>query len=361
MFKNSKFILLSALLVITTVVCGYFVIQRYQHKIPIIKKWTATSPYDGLKPEANNPNGIYYKNRVLVLMYHNISPTPEDSTTLSVANFEKQLELMQANNFHWISMSQYRDFILHGASVPDNAVLLTFDDGYESFYKYAYPLLQKYQAPASSFLIVNTLDNPKHIGMKKLTWEQVQIMHENGFDFFSHTYDSHEYAKSNASGSKKNSMLAGPMYLKDKNRKETEAEYELRITNDLKQANDMLQQKLGVQNYVLAFPYGLFSKPLLNISKELGIDITFTVKMGINKPGQTNGFRVNAGGKSNNPDLQLSLMKHAEEKLDGVQYNEDYDTYITKSLLVLGVVFILWLGYGWRLLRKRKHNITHIN
>ncbi|MDQ8738067.1 polysaccharide deacetylase family protein [Paenibacillus sp. LHD-38] len=319
------------------------------------------SPYDGLKPEDNNPNGIYYKNRVLVLMYHDLSPEPKDAGTLSVANFEKQLELMRDNNFHWISMKQYTDFILHSAPVPDNAVLLTFDDGYESFYTYAYPLIKKYQAPVSNFLIVNAIDNPEYKGIPKVTWEQVELMHRNGIEFFSHTYDSHKYAKTDSTSTEETAMLAGRIYLKDMQRKETEEEYKLRVTNDLKQANDILEQKLGIQNNVLAFPFGGFSESLLDICDQLGIDVTLTVKMGLNKPGQTNGFRLNTGGMANDPALQLSLMKHAEKKLGNIQFDEGIikrHYFTIKALLVLMVVFALWLWSGWRLLAKRKRKMS---
>ncbi len=360
MYLNIKFILLSLLLVISTIVFSYFVVQRYHSKIPILNQMftTAISPYVGLKPESNNPNGIYYKDRVLVLMYHDLSPEPKDPGTLSVANFEKQLELMRDNNFNWISMSQYTDFILHSSPVPDNAVLLTFDDGYESFYKYAYPLLQKYQAPASSFLIVNAIDNKEYKGIPKVTWEQVELMHRNGIEFFSHTYDSHRYAKTDSSSTRETAMLAGRMYLKDKQRQETEEEYKLRVSNDLKQANDILQQKLGIQNNVLAFPFGGFSESLLDICDQLGIDVTLTVKMGINKPGQTKGFRMNAGGMANDPVLQLSLMKHAEKQLGSIQFDEDSRTHMIKSLLVLVVVAALWLWSGSRLLAERKRKMS---
>lgn len=99
MLLKIKFILLSFLLITFTIVFSYFVIQRYHSKIPILnqiptnifKKHNSDitiSPYDGLKVESNNPNGTYYKNRVLVLMYHDLNPDPKDPGTLSVANFE---------------------------------------------------------------------------------------------------------------------------------------------------------------------------------------------------------------------------------------------------------------------------------
>ncbi|WP_206669690.1 polysaccharide deacetylase family protein [Paenibacillus luteus] len=315
------------------------------------------SPYNGLKPEVNNPTGVYYKDRVLVLMYHDLDPEPKDRGTLSVAHFEKQLELMRDNNFHWISMSEYIAFILHSSPIPDNAVLLTFDDGYASFYTYAYPLLQKYQAPATNFLIVNAIDNPEYKGIPKVTWEQVELMHRNGIEFFSHTYDSHKYAEMDSSGTAKTALLAAPIYLKDKQRQETEEEYKQRITNDLKQANEILQQKLGTKNNVLAFPFGGFSEQLLDICDQLGIEVTLTVKMGLNKPGHTNGFRLNTGGMDNDPVMQLSLMKHAKEQLGSIQFSTDTGTrhyYTIKSFLALMVVAVLWLWSGSRLLTARK-------
>lgn len=372
MYLKIKFILLSLLLLISTIVFSYFIVQRYHSKIPIISQIfterakkvnsdVAISPYDGLKPEPNNPNGHYYKDRVLVLMYHDLSLEPKYPGTLSVTNFEKQLELMRDNNFHWISMSQYTDFILHSSPVPDNAVLLTFDDGYESLYKYAYPLLQKYHAPASSFLIVNAIDNKEYKGIPKVTWEQIELMHRNGIEFFSHTYDSHKYEKTDSSSTRETAMLVGRIYLKDKQRLETDEEYNMRVNNDLKHANDILLQKLGIQNNVLAFPFGAFSGSLLDVCDQLGIDITLTVKMGINKPGQTNGFRMNTGDRDNDPMLQLSLMKHAEKQLGGIQFDEGSRTrqyYTIKSLLLLVVVAALWLWSGSRLLAERKRKMN---
>lgn len=259
-------------------------------------------------------------------------------------------------------MGQYTDFILHSSPVPNNAVLLTFDDGYESFYTYAYPLLQKYQAPAANFLIINAIDNPEHKGIPKVTWEQVKLMHNNGIEFYSHTYDSHKYMKMDSSNSTEIAMLASPIYLKDKQRQETSDEYKQRVVNDLTQANDILEKKLGIQQKVLAFPFGGFSKSLLDICDQLGIDVTFTVKMGLNKPGQNNGYRINTGGMANNPELQLSLMKHAKKQLGNIKFNDEdlgeRHYYTVKSLLVLVLITALWLQSGLRLLTKKKRKMS---
>lgn len=90
------------------------------------------------------PKGIYYRDNVVVLMYHHLSekPMPQFPWILSVDRFEDQMKLLKEEGFHVITMEQYRAFMLNNGSIPDNAVLLTFDDGYESFYEFAFPILK---------------------------------------------------------------------------------------------------------------------------------------------------------------------------------------------------------------------------
>lgn len=262
------------------------------------------------KPSAKpTPNKIYYRDKVIVLMYHEVTPTQVDAGTVKTSTFEKQLKLMKENGFRWINMKQYRDFILYHTPVPNNAVLLTFDDGYESFYKNAYPVLKQFKAPATSFLIVNTVNNPKHIGIPKVTWEQVSEMQKGGITFFNHTFDSHSYAYTDAAHKRQKALLYGPIYVDKLKRKETSSEFQARIRSDLSRANQLLNQKTGNTYNVLAFPYGAFSKRTLSVCRELGIDITFTVKRGINTYGQMNGYRVNAGGTANSPEVLIEYMK----------------------------------------------------
>ncbi|WP_372629897.1 polysaccharide deacetylase family protein [Cohnella sp.] len=371
MTLKTKFLILTLVLALGTAALGLLTIRWYNGYFPSLHRAApalvqaialdkSPSLYYGLKPAAADPSGIYYRDRVLVLMYHDVSQEPTDITSLSAANFEKQLEWMKANNFKWITMSQYRDFILHSAPVPDNAVLLTFDDGYESLYSQAYPLLKKYGAPASAFLIVGKVGERKG-AFPKATWEQVKEMRQGGIEFFSHTFDSHSYVPTAPGSNALKPKLAWNMYLKKEKRMETEAEYEERVTEDLRQANEILQRELGTPNYALAFPYGAHSQAVLDICKRLGIDITFTVRLGLNAAGQTNGYRLNAGGMDNDPVLQIELMKKAEQRLKA-----NYSPFLSPaarkyvflaSSVALLLVGFLWAWTGWKLLRRRSRDV----
>ncbi|MCM3749329.1 polysaccharide deacetylase family protein [Paenibacillus pasadenensis] len=259
--------------------------------------------------------GTYYKNKVIVLMYHDVRPELTNTKSLPLDKLDRQLTLLRENQFNIISMDQYKRFIREGAVIPDNAVSLTFDDGYESFYKHAYPMLKKHGATATSFIIVSSIDAFKEGQEPKITWEQMREMKQAGFDFYSHTYNSHIYSSANDKGTNKIPALRGRIYKEELGRRELDSEYEERIRSDFRQANEILSDKLGVKNDVLAFPYGASSDTTHKVAQEEGIDIMFRVKPGINGPGQFIGYRLNAGNYDNDPEELIELMKNAEKEL----------------------------------------------
>ncbi|GLX69987.1 polysaccharide deacetylase family protein [Paenibacillus glycanilyticus] len=258
-------------------------------------------------------NGVYYSNQVAVLMYHDLEETlamkakpAEAESAIPVDLFKEQMELLRKDGFHVISMDQYADFIDNKIDVPDNAVLLTFDDGYESFYKDAFPVLEQYKYPAVNFVIVSGADNagnPKQKGRPKMTWDQMREMQKSGMSFYNHTYDSHKYGVMRADGLTK-PVLTRHQYLKKEQRVETDEEYHNRVKTDLEKAEQHLKAELGNKRSIIAFPYGAYNADVLAILNEVGITLSFTVKEGINGRGQTNGFRVN-GAKEGESAAQL--------------------------------------------------------
>lgn len=84
-----------------------------------------------------------YQNRVAVLMYHHISDTVRGTSVITPQLFREHLDMLQRKGYHVISTERLAQFLAGKATVPPRAVALTFDDGYESFYTYAYPELKK--------------------------------------------------------------------------------------------------------------------------------------------------------------------------------------------------------------------------
>jgi len=254
----------------------------------------------------------YYSNKVAVLMYHELTEGPDTPDEMSILAFEEHMRLLQEHRFTIITMEQYTAFILEGAPVPDNAVLITFDDGYESFYSLAYPVLREYGYTAANFVIVSAIDN--RTGRPKLSWEQMREMEEQGFSFHSHTYDSHIYGPVNAE-EKRGPVLSNPLYLKAEERTESETEYLRRIKSDLNLGEQRLQEELGHGSLALAFPYGAHNPQVEQTLQELGVPLSFTTKPGINTPGQLRGFRINAAplGEELISRLQAYQLEMKEE------------------------------------------------
>ncbi|WP_127496188.1 polysaccharide deacetylase family protein [Paenibacillus glycanilyticus] len=272
-------------------------------------EWTLENP---------GTNGIYYSDKVAVLMYHDLSDktvkktnNAEAESAISLDLFKEQMELLKADGFHVISIDQYADFIANKGNVPDNAVLLTFDDGYESFYTKAFPVLKQHNYPAVNFVIVSGADNadkPKQVGRPKMTWTQMREMQKSGMSFYNHTYDSHKYGVMRADGLTK-PVLTRHQYLKKEQRVETDEEYHTRVKTDLEKAEQHLKAELGNTKGIIAFPYGAYNAEVLDILKEVGISLSFTVKEGINGRGQTNGFRVNGAREGESAKQLMEKLK----------------------------------------------------
>ncbi|MEK3900316.1 MULTISPECIES: polysaccharide deacetylase family protein [unclassified Paenibacillus] len=267
----------------------------------------------GWEKEAPLPKGVYYKDHVAVLMYHHLAETPLTlyPGVLPAAQFDEQMQLLKQEGFQVITMKQYREFMLDRAPVPDNAVLLTFDDGYESFYKLAFPILQKYGYTAVNFVIVSDVDHPGKHQVPKLTWEQMREMKRAGMDFYNHTYNLHYYAVVDAEGGTR-PAASSLLYIHDENRNELNEEYYRRVTGDLAHAERRLKEELGNTDSAIAFPYGSYNEKLLEICDSLGIHLKFNIGLGLGSRTTLNAPRINEGNRTLTPELSIQQLKQFE-------------------------------------------------
>ena len=100
------------------------------------------------------------KGNLFILMYHRINDNEYGYASLSVSrhNFEKQLRHLK-NNYKIISLDTLCGFIGSRKMPSEDCVAITFDDGYKDNYTNAYPILRKYEVPATIFLTSGHIGN----------------------------------------------------------------------------------------------------------------------------------------------------------------------------------------------------------
>lgn len=125
-----------------------------------------------------------------ILAYHRILPGGgAESPTLTPEGFRRQVEIL-ATRWRPIPLSTLVSWLEGKTRLPAKAVVLTFDDGTDDTFTYAYPILARYQVPATVFLIVGSIGEPGY-----LEWEQIHQMRREGFTFGSHGL-THDYLPS---------------------------------------------------------------------------------------------------------------------------------------------------------------------
>lgn len=113
---------------------------------------------------------------VPVLMYHSIDNNYE-LTKLSVSpqSFEKQMAFLARHKYNVVGPDKLMDYVLKKEVPPPKTVAITFDDGFYNNYQYAFPVLKKYNIPATIFVIVNNVGMQGYLG-----WNEIKEMSDSG-------------------------------------------------------------------------------------------------------------------------------------------------------------------------------------
>lgn len=203
---------------------------------------------------------------VHILCYHHlVEENPQGRSEITLEKFKKHMEHLDENDFAVLSLEE---FVRHYQenSFPDNSVLLTFDDGYLSFFTMAFPVLVKYDFPALIFPIVSHMPGLQRTVQysEKMSFNNIrQMQNESGLiDVGSHSYDLHYYEN-------ENSPIIFPRP------GETEEEYECRIRRDLTTSRNLLELQLDQEIIALAWPFGIYTPEARVIAAEAGFKLMF--------------------------------------------------------------------------------------
>ena len=123
--------------------------------------------------------------QVPVFLYHRIVARPQDRASvydIDGKEFERQMSYLRQTGIQVIPLDKLVTFSQNGGKHPERAVCLTFDDGDQSHYQNALPILKESHFSATFFLTVGAIGSPGY-----LCWEEVLAMQGEGMSIQSHS------------------------------------------------------------------------------------------------------------------------------------------------------------------------------
>ena len=223
-----------------------------------------------------------------ILMYHMVSePRPGlrfNGLRVSPHMFERQLRWFKRHGWQSFTVSE---LFAAGDRLPGKAFAITFDDGYADNLLQALPLLKKYAARATLYLVVDRFDRDWSVARKahhddgelakeaKLSDEQVVVLLESGcIELGSHSMTHANFLTLSAD----------------------EVLYELQASKH------SLEKRFNVAVRSFAFPFGLYTAEQVALVEQAGYQSAVTTEEGIESLRDANRLelkRVKISGKDN--------------------------------------------------------------
>lgn len=214
--------------------------------------------------------------KIPIVMYHSIIKSKKSlgKFVISPEEFESDLKYLKDNNFNTIFMKDILDYVYEDKNLPENPIMLTFDDGYYNNYLYAYPLLKNYSFKMVISPIGIEVDKYSEIenhspNYAHVSWSNLKEMIDSGLvEVQNHTYNMHKINKKRR-GTKKN-------------KNESMEKYKSELSNDLLLMQNKICDNLGVSANTFVYPFGAISNCSVDIIKNLGFKASFGCEGKIN-------------------------------------------------------------------------------
>ena len=182
------------------------------------------------KAEDNNIKHYSADEGVLSIMYHRFDEIKYPSTNIRMKVFLKHIQLIKDLNYEFIHPNDFKENF--NVKKKQKKILLTIDDGFQSFYKIAWPYLKKNKIPFILFVSTEPVGNRGY-----MTWDQIKEVEKENFAIIGHHSHSHEY-------------------LIEKSNEE--------FVNDIEKANSIFKNKIGYIPDLFSYPFGEYSEFMRN-------------------------------------------------------------------------------------------------
>ena len=204
-----------------------------------------------------------------VLLYHTISDDPPPwiaHLAVTPRDFRAQLDAVAASGRTPVTAAQVVDARRGGVPLPPDAVAITFDDGFRDFATVAQPALAARGLPAALFVTTGAMhpgNRSRLPDASMLTMRDIALLDRDGVEICSHTH------------------LHAQLDTLD----------ERSVERELARPKRILQDALGREVPVFAYPYGYSSRTVRALTCANGYTGAFAVRHAFS-PGTDDPYRI---------------------------------------------------------------------
>ena len=159
-------------------------------------------------------------------MYHRFNESRYPSTNIQIEIFKEHLKIIKNSKFDFFHPKDFENQF--NLPKKNKKILLTIDDGFESFYKEAWPILKKEKIPFILFISTEPVGKNGY-----MNWSQIKEIENSGIGVIGHHSHTHDY-------------------LIDKSEEE--------FVSDIKKANKIFLENFGYIPSLFSYPFGEYSK-----------------------------------------------------------------------------------------------------
>ena len=193
--------------------------------------------------------------KIPVLLYHHLAKEEEltpaqrqNDNVMSVEQFSEQMKYLYDNKYYTASLYELELYIAGKMILPERTVVITFDDGYRSNTKYAYPILKKYDFKAAIFLITSLIGEKENV-IEHASWSDLKKCGDV-FSYHSHSHNLHKLQKDGSST--------------------------FATSNASTITEDLLITKALLSTSYIAYPYGQINRAIKKATADAGFRMGFT-------------------------------------------------------------------------------------
>jgi peptidoglycan/xylan/chitin deacetylase (PgdA/CDA1 family) len=199
----------------------------------------------------------------IILGYHRfVNKVRHPDTEITPQAFEAQMKDLKDHGITVIRMQDLLAWKRGEKNIPPRCAVITFDDGWESQYTVAWPILKKFGYPLTMFIYTEGVRGGHFGGGEAITWEELGEMRDAGVDIEAH--------------SKTHQDLRKP-YNKVTKRHLNPEEYKEWLNDEVAGSKDLLEQKLAIKVDCFAVPYGFYNENVMKVARAAGYEAIFTV------------------------------------------------------------------------------------